>query len=104
MLKARKQMFLHHILQQNENSLLHRFVMAQINHPVNKDWVSTVLEDMEDFKIDLELEDIKHMTKTKFKEYVNEKVRGAAFLYLMNRKISRNSDRDIEINICMKCS
>ena len=86
-LKGRKQMFLHHILQQNETSLLHRFFMAQMNHPINKDWVSTVLEDMEDLKINLEIEDIKHMTKTKFKEYVNEKVREAAFLYLMNRKI-----------------
>ena len=44
-------MFLHHILQQNEASLLHRFFMAQMNHPINKDWVSTVLEDMEDLKI-----------------------------------------------------
>ena len=48
---------------------------------------------MEDLKIDLELEDIKRMTKTKFKEYVNEQVRGPTFLYLMNKKISRNSDR-----------
>ena len=35
MLKGRKQMFLHHILQQHENSLLHRFFMAQMHHPVN---------------------------------------------------------------------
>ena len=86
-------MFLHHTLQQHENSLFHRFVMAQMHHPVNTDWVSTVLEDMEDLEIDLELEDVKHMTKTKFKEYVYKKVRGPAFLYLMNKKIPRNSDR-----------
>ena len=54
-------MFLHLILQQNENSLLRRFVMAQMNHLVNRDWVSRVLDDMEDLKIDLELEEEKNI-------------------------------------------
>ena len=62
-----------------------------MNKPSNKDWVSTVLVDMEDLKIDLELEDIKKIPKSKFKEYTNEKVRGAAFEYLLDKKLSRNS-------------
>ena len=92
-IKGRKQMFLHHILQQNQESLLYRFFNAQMNKPSNKDWVSTVLVDMEDLKIDLELEDMKKIPKSKFKEYINEKVRGAAFEYLLDKKLSRNSER-----------
>ena len=86
-------MFLHHILQQNQESLLYRFFNAQMNKPSNRDWVSSVLEDMEDLEIDLEIEDIRNMPKVKFKEYINEKVKEAAFKYLLNRKSSRNSDR-----------
>ena len=51
-------MFLHHILQQNQDSLLYRFFNAQMNKPSNRDWVSSVLEDMEDLEINLEIEDI----------------------------------------------
>ena len=36
LIKARKQMYLHHILQQEEDSLLHRFFTAQMKFPVKK--------------------------------------------------------------------
>ena len=42
-IKGRKQMFLHHILQQNEDSLLYSFFMAQMNSPSHNDWVSSIL-------------------------------------------------------------
>ena len=59
-------MFLHHILQQNQESLLYSFFNAQINTP-SKDRVSSFLEDMEDLKVYLEIENINKMTKLTFK-------------------------------------
>ena len=56
--------------------------MTQMNHPGNRDLVSTVLEDIKDFKIDLELEDIKHMTKFVFKRICEWKgQRGSIFIF-----------------------
>ena len=92
-IKGRKLVFLHHILQQKEESLLFRFFMAQMNFPSHNDWVSSVLEDMKELEIELEIEDIQLMPKVKFKEYVNEKVSKSAFKYIMKRKASRNSDK-----------
>ena len=42
-IKERRLMFLHHVLQQKEDSLVFRFFIAQMNSPTYKDWVSTVL-------------------------------------------------------------
>ena len=48
--------------------------MAQINFPSHNDWVSSVLEDLEELEIALEIQEIKVMPKVKVKEYVNEQV------------------------------
>ena len=50
--------------------MLYRFLNACINRPSNRNWVSSVLKDMEDLKDFLEIEGIKKMPKLKFKEYV----------------------------------
>ena len=50
-IKERRLMFLHHVLQQKEDSLVFRFCIAQLNSPTYKDWVSTVLEDLEDLDL-----------------------------------------------------
>ena len=92
-IKGRKQMFLHHILQQKEISLLYQFFMAQMKTPSHNDWVSSVLEEMIELEIDLEIEDIRYMKKEKFKALVNEKVQEKAFQYLLEKKASRKSER-----------
>ena len=43
-IKERRLMFLHQILQQLEESLVFRFFKAQIKSPTTHDWDSTVLE------------------------------------------------------------
>ena len=91
-IQTRRLLYLHHILQQKEDSLLYRFFMAQLKNPTQKDWVSQVLEDMENLSIHLEIEDIKNMKKPCFKKIVKEAVRKEAFLYLIGRKESRISE------------
>ena len=63
-----------------------------MNLPRHNDWVSSVLEDLIELEISLEIEDIKIMPNIKFKDYVNETISEAAFNYLMKRRVSRNSD------------
>ena len=50
--------FLHYILNQEKGSLLHRFFEAQLNNPTKGDWVSEILEVMEEMELNMELEDI----------------------------------------------
>ena len=72
-IKSRKQMFLHHILQQKKDSLIHKFFTTQMNSPTQNDWVSSVLEEQEELEINLELEEIEEMSKNRFKSIVKEK-------------------------------
>ena len=67
-IQTRRLLYLHHILQQKEDSLLYRFFMAQLTYPTYKDWVSQVLEDIENLSIELEIEDIKTKKKKMFQE------------------------------------
>ena len=85
-------MFLHHVLQQKEDSLIFKFFMAQLNSPTSQDWVVTVLQDIEELDIQLELGSIKDMKKVKFKNIVKEKVKCGAFEYLMDKKAARKSE------------
>ena len=47
--------------------------------------MSSVLEDLIELEISLEIEDIKVMPKIKFKDYVNETISKAAFKYLKKK-------------------
>ena len=92
LIKARRQMYLHHILQQNEDTLLSRFFFAQLKSPTYNDWSSQVLQEQEELEICLDLEEIKDMSKTKFKSLLLSKIRKKAFQYLVEKKESRISD------------
>ena len=52
-------MFLHYVLQLNENEMLSRFFYAQWVDPSRNDWVLSVLEDMKDIQLELTIEEIK---------------------------------------------
>ena len=85
-IKARIQMYLHHILQQEEDSLLYTFFLAQMKSPNQNDWVSQMFEDQEELKIGLDLQEIKEMSKLKFSSLVRDKVSTRAFQYLLEKK------------------
>ena len=85
-IKGRKQMFLHHILQQKKDSLLHKFFMSQMKFPTQNDWVSSVLEELNELGIDLELEQIENMSKEKYKYILKERVEVKTFEYLIHKK------------------
>ena len=85
-------MFLHHILQQKKNSLVHKFFMAQMKSPTQNDWVSTALEDLEELEINLDLEEIEEMSRERYKSIVKEKVEIQAFEYIIKKKGERTSD------------
>ena len=67
--------------------------MTQMKFPTQKDWVSTVLEDIVELDISLELKEIEEMSKERFISIVQEKVKSKAFEYLISKKESRISVR-----------
>ena len=94
-IKARRLGYLHHILKRDDNELINRVYCAQKRRPVKDDWYLTVQKDLIDLDIDLSDNQIKNMTKIKFKSYLNKKVSDAAFNDLLKIKDSHSKGSDI---------
>ena len=74
-IKSRRLMFLHSILSQSEDSLLMKFCNVQMENSNKTE------RDLKELEICLETEDIKNMSKNKFKSHINNKIECAALKY-----------------------
>ena len=63
---VRRLLFLHSILQEDPNSLIHRFFKSQLSNPVKGDWVLEVKKNLQDLEIKETIEDIQKMKIFKF--------------------------------------
>ena len=77
---------------EKKNYFIFKVFIAQMYNPTSQDWVFTVLEDIEELDMQLELWSIKDMIKVKFKNIVKEEVKFGAFEYLMDKKAARKSE------------
>ena len=85
-IQQRRLLYLHHILNQEEDSLLNKILRAQIKKPVRNDWIKLAYKDLEHLEITLTLEEIKSMSKGKFSKIVQQKVDSKAFEELIKEK------------------
>ena len=60
---GRRLMFLHYLANLDEEEMLHKFFVAQWEHPVNNDWTETVKKDMAVLNIKYYLRSLKLMKK-----------------------------------------
>ena len=93
-------MFLHYIVNQDPNSMLYRFLMTQMKGSKKKDWIVQVLKDLKELKIDEDLEKIKLIKKSKFKNTVDKKIKQKAFDDLIIQKDSHSKVKDIKYFKC----
>ena len=81
-LKKRRIMYLHHILNRNSKELIRKVYEAQKRAPVSGDWVQLVESDLQELNIDID--ELKKMKKNRFKKKLKEKILRSSFLYLKN--------------------
>ena len=79
-------LYLKYILDQEEESILKKFLNLQFQEPVRRDWASTVMSDLSELEINLSLEEIKNMTKMKFSRIIKIKSRKNALSYLIRKQ------------------
>ena len=87
---TRRLLFLHYILHEEEDSLIHKVLVSQSGTPLKDDWVSTALDDLEDFKISMSFEQIRVMTIWKFQTIVQNAVRTKALEDLTLTKLKHS--------------
>ena len=69
-IRRRRLGFLSYILKEDEESMIYRFFESQRRNKTPKDWVTTVLSDMQKLNINMKFEDIKIMKKCVFMNLV----------------------------------
>ena len=89
-LQARRLMFLHYMLKLNNSEMLSQFFYAQWNSPCKNDWTVTVKNDLDEFKIEANLEVIRHMSQFQFKDLVKKRCQDTAFRHLLTLKATHS--------------
>ena len=94
-------LFLKYILDENDESLINKFVKLQLQQPTRGDWLSTCIENITFLNVKADLDDIRRMKKNQFKSLINEKIRISAFKYLLDKRGSKGKEikyTDIEMS------
>ena len=88
-------MDLQYLLQQEADSLLYSFLMAQLENPVQGDWVEQVKKDLIEVELNIPFEQIKQMPIDQFKVKVQTATSKAAFQYLSCEKAKLSKIKDV---------
>ncbi len=103
-LKGRRLMYLHYLLNLNEDEMLSQFFYAQWNYPGKRnEWTQMVKEELSSLGIPYSLSVIKCMSQYSWKNLVGNKCKKAAFDYLLNLKDSHSKLKDLSYDdLCLQ--
>ena len=73
--------------------------LTQMKWRKKKDWIAQVLKDLKELKMDEDLEKIKQIKKSKFKNMVDQRIKQKVFEELINKKDSHSKIKDITYRI-----
>ena len=93
---TRRLLFLQYILKEKGDSLIHSFLVAQMEDTKKGDWWETVQNDIVEIKLNVSLSEIIKMSEESFKALVKTHVAKAALLWLNNEKQRSKKIRNIE--------
>ena len=82
----RRILFVHYILNENENSILHRFFKTQLENKYKKDWVTQVQDDLSKLDICQDLESLKQWKRGKLKSLLDKAIKEYTFKELTKKK------------------
>ena len=97
-IKSRRLNFLHYILNEDKKSLMYNFLQTQLDDPTKHDWGQTVLMDIEEFDLNLTLNQIERMSQSTFQTLVKEKEKKHTLAYLNNVKAKHSKVLHISHN------
>ena len=83
-------MFYHYILNEDSESLIHKFYKLQAKKPVKNDWSLTIKDNLESLKISLTEDKIQKLSIYTFQKIVKTAIQKTAFEYLINLKNSHS--------------
>jgi hypothetical protein len=85
-IKSRRINRLHYLANLNKEEMLYKFFITQWMYPVRNDWVHQVREDLADFNLEVDLDQLTKMSKNVFKRMVKKKLKEYSLGYLTTIK------------------
>ena len=82
-------------MNENENSMIHRFFQTQLKYRKKKDWISSVLKDLNDIGIEENIEEIKIIQKTTLKQIIDKAITEKAFKRLLVLKDNHSKVKNL---------
>ena len=95
-IRKRRILYLHYIMNEKPHSILRKFLKKQIETKKKKDWINQVFEDLKVLNLDINVESISKMKKTRLKMIVNEAIQQKTFRDLENKKESHSKVKNIK--------
>ena len=96
LIKKRRISFLHYILNENQDSMMYKFLQSQLKNKRPRDWITLVLKDIDDLKQNISLEELKEIKKPTLKKNLNKTVLEEAFERLNKMKENHSKVRHIK--------
>ena len=91
-------MFLHYLLNESPDSMVYKFLDVQLKTKKKKDWIYQVLGDIEDLKLNMSLEELKTIKKSKLKSILKKAVEDKTFEDLQKTKETHSKVNKIQHN------
>ena len=96
-ISGRRLMYWKHILSIDKSELIYRVYSAQKLSPVQGDWVSLVEKDKEQYDMNLSDDEVRVMSKQKFKTYIKQKSEELTVKYLSKLKQKHSKSRMLDV-------
>ena len=97
-ISGRRLVYWKHILSVHKSELIFRVYLAQKLSPVQGDWISLVEKDKELYDIKLSDEEVRIMSKHKFKTYIKQKSEELTLKYLSNLQQKHSKSKRLDMN------
>ena len=85
-LMQRRIIFLHYILNEDKDSLIHQVFQAILDNPQKNDFGNQIKEDLKSLEIELSFEEIKSLSFYSIKKFVKDKILKCSLKYLNGEK------------------
>ena len=96
--QSRRLMYYWHILHSDETELLNKFYSAQLLRPTKNDWAIQITKDKKELHINLSDEEVKLMSKPKFKELVLRKINALAARQFSEIQSKQQKTKQLQIS------
>ena len=95
-IRKRRILFLHYILNEKSDSIMRKFLEKQIQTKKKKDWINQVTIDLKELNLNITIDNINKIKKSRLKIIINQAIKEKTFCEMVQKKESHSKVRLIK--------